>query len=387
MGDGGVGQEPLHVGLAVGSEVAQRAGDRRHQRDHRNRKVSYGRKVGHDPCRRFPGRHAQGIGDTDQECYRRRLAGHRQKGSHFGRRPFEDVGAPEVEGHRRQFEGQPHRQHEPSEGEHHHASARRPCLNDPRQFIRHARQVAGAQHACQQADAVEHDSRRPSPIHGILDRRLRGRPPPLQDPCQRVGGDARHLDGHEHHQEVIGRCHQAHAECGSQHERVKVGAVLAVGNPRNLRKHNIEYEKAGQDAPQIGCERVEDEQAGEDLNAAAGRRGRLRQRRQSLEVDPGIPQGEGRTAKGDECRVEQPEHRQHAAQQQQHDRCRQRQFRTKQRQRNRERVVERARKQRPDVHWVVHLPTSATATGAGASCTSRVQAASVCTCRFTVGVT
>jgi hypothetical protein len=91
-------------------------------------------------------------------------------------------------------------------------------INDPREFRGHARQMAGSQQSPQQADAVEHDARGACTVHGILDRRLRCRPPALEDARQGVGGDTRHLDSHEHHEEVVGGCHQAHAERGSQHE-------------------------------------------------------------------------------------------------------------------------------------------------------------------------
>ena len=257
--------------------------------------------------------------------------------------------------------------------------------------------MAGAEHPGQQAQAVEHDPRGPGSVDRILDCRFRTGAAALEQPGEGVGRHARHFDRHEQHEQVIRGCHQAHAERRSQHERVEISAVLAVGNSRYPGEQDVEHEKAHQEQPHVGGERVEHDQSGEEFLTA----GSQVADRQPPQIAPGIPQRKADTAKRHERRIEMPQHRQDPAQEKQHDRGRQGQFRPKERQRHGDRVVEQVGDERAEIHWSFlrdapccqRLPTpsaprwaTAGATG-GASWTRRVQSASVSTCRFTVGVT
>ena len=81
-----------------------------------------------------------------------------------------------------------------------------------RRSRRQVGQVAGAELAGQQADAVEHDARRAAAVDDVLEGRLARLPPALEEAGQGVARQAGHLDGDEHHQQVVGRRHQHHAE-------------------------------------------------------------------------------------------------------------------------------------------------------------------------------
>ena len=119
MGDGRVGQESLHVGLSVGREVAECAGDSGHQANdiHHEvpRQLQPGKTGFREVCLRHGvdprGRHAEAEADPQQERHGRSLARDRQEAADLGCRPFKHVGAPEVKGHRRQLERQSNRDH------------------------------------------------------------------------------------------------------------------------------------------------------------------------------------------------------------------------------------------------------------------------------------
>ena len=353
MRDRRVGEEPFHVRLSVGRQIAEGAGDCGHQSDEVDREVPHvGQAQGRGPRHLLPTEPSQPEGHAQCHGYGSRLARHGEKSAHLGGRPLKDVRTPEVERHGRELEGQPRGQHQAAEGEDHD----RPCrfgrvetvgalAHNAPQFRRHAGEMAGAEHASQQADAVEHHSRCSRPIDGVFQRGLRTRLPPLENAYQRIGRHARHLNGHEQHQQVVGRRHQAHAERCAKHERVEVGTILAIGNPGDLRERNVEHEKPGQQKADEGRERVEDEQAAKQFPRSwHGRRCECgpRRIRQTPEITPRIPERERHAAEGDEAGIEPPQHRQHPAQQHQHDRGCKRQFDAKERQRYVERVGDRA---------------------------------------------
>ena len=374
MGNGRVGQQTLHVGLTVRREIAQRAGDGGHQADDihhevprrsqagkaRLREVCHRRSV--DPRRR----HAQTEADPQQQSHCCRLARDRQEAADLGSSPLEDVRAPEVERHRRQFECQADRHHQPAEGQHHHAPAGRSGIDDPRNFRRHARQVAGAQQAAQQADAVEHDARRSRTVHGVFESRLRTRLPALEQTRQGVGGNARHLHRHEDHQQVVGRGHQTHAQRRPKHERVEVGAVLVIWNARCLRERNVEGEESHQQEPDIGCQRVEYQQASKQLLAhdAAPVRTAVQQASHGVapQIVPRIPEGEADASQCHDSGIEPTQHWQHPAEQHEHDRGGKAELGAEQGQRHGERVVERACDERAEVHGLVSFTAGITVT-------------------------
>ena len=125
--------------------------------------------------------------------------------------------------------------------------------------------MAGAEHAGQKAQAIEHHTRGPGTVDGILEGRLGARLPSLEKPGEGIGGNARHFHRHEHHQEVIGGGHQAHAEGRAQDERVEVGAILGIGNAGDLREQDEQHEESGEEQANVGRERIEGEETTKQL--------------------------------------------------------------------------------------------------------------------------
>ena len=156
---------------------------------------------------------------------------------------------------------------------------------------------------------------------------------------------------------MVGGGHQTHAERGPQHERVKIGSVFAVGNPRYLGKRDIEHQKSHQQQPDVGSERVEHEQPGE--NFLPRREGITTEPAgESAQIAPRVKQREGSASKCHPGRVEHFQHRQHPAHKQQHNGDRQTQFGAEQRQRHRQRVVQRSRDDGAEVGNGVHVLSS-----------------------------
>ena len=275
LGDRGVSQQPLDVGLTISRQIAERAGDDRHKSQHASQKVAgrsqgfdlrcstlggqyrfgnvslgllgsfhglldVGRRLGHGEHRDFmAGNHGRRNGakpncHPNQQRQGRRFGGHRQERVHFGAGPLEDIGTPEMEGHGGELEGDAHQDHQSAQRQHHvRAVLQVPCLKQRGKPDGHGRQMHRAQHAGQQADAVEHDAGRARAVHGIFERRLAALTAALEDAGQGIGRHAGHFHAQEDHQQVIGRSHQAHAERRAQHERVHVRRGVAVGNPRD----------------------------------------------------------------------------------------------------------------------------------------------------------
>ena len=126
--------------------------------------------------------------------------------------------------------------HQPAQHQH-HLTCRRPLLEIGRlqQLGKphgHRRQVDRAEHAGQQADAVEHDARRAGSVDGIFQRRFAALPAALEHAGQHIRRNARHLDAEKHHQQMVGRRHDAHAQRGAEHQRVDIGRGVAIGNAR-----------------------------------------------------------------------------------------------------------------------------------------------------------
>jgi len=216
-----------------------------------------------------------------------------------------------MERHGRELEGQPHREHQPAEAEHRHFP-RAPRADDVPEGGRHAGQAEGAERPAEKTDPIEHDPSGPGSVHGVLEGRLGTRLPPLEQAGQRIRGHARHFHRHEHHQQVVGRGHQAHAERRTEDEDVEVGAVLAVGYPRDGREQDVEDEKPRKQEPHEGRQRVEDEQATEELrgprHADVGRC--PRRSGHPAEVVPGEPQGDACPAQGQRPGVDPQKQRQ-----------------------------------------------------------------------------
>ena len=348
-------------------------------------------------------------GHAEEERHGGGLAGHREKRPDFGCSTGEDVRAPEVERHGRELERQSDGHHQPADRQRQPGAPRHPHGIERRQFAGHGRQVAGAEDTGQKAQAVEHDPRRPGPVDGVLEGRLRTRLAPFEESGEGVRGNTRHLHRHKHHEEMIGRRHQAHAERRPENEGVEIGPILAVRDPGNLREEDEEHEESGQQQTDVSGQRVEGEQATEQFlpprqQIADGRR--PSSGAEGEDVVPGEKQREEDAAEGDETGVDQTEERHHPAEQQQNDGRRQTEFRTEMGQRHDERVVERAIQQSAEIAVGIHRPPptekesiaawnsafsgsveAAAPAGAEAPSWPRVHSASVSTCRFTVGVT
>ncbi len=133
------------------------------------------------------------------------------------------------------------------------------------------RQVGRAQQARQQADAVEHHARGPGPVDGVLQCRLARPAAALEDAGQHVRRHARHFDRQEHGHQMVGRRHQAHAECRAEQQRIKVLPVLLVRQPRHPHQDDEPEGKRQQEHPEVNRERVVDQHASENLVPAGVR--------------------------------------------------------------------------------------------------------------------
>ena len=168
--------------------------------------------------------------------------------------------------------------------------------SSPRRAIAggHIGQVARAERAGEQRDAVEHDAAGARPVDDVLERRLAARPLPLQEPRQRVARQARHLDRDEDHQQVVRGGHQHHAERAAEQERVEVGGVVAVGDAGQLREEDgqergDEDEAANEAGEGIGDEHPAEVRSGPPVlvDLVPGREERHREHRdgQRAEMD------------------------------------------------------------------------------------------------------
>ncbi len=103
VGDRGVGEQPLHVRLGEGGHVAHRHGQ---DGEHHQQLVPADRAL------EVPGARPGGREGPVEEAQHDREAGglgqHREERGHGSGRALVDVGAPEVEGHRRDLEAEAH---------------------------------------------------------------------------------------------------------------------------------------------------------------------------------------------------------------------------------------------------------------------------------------
>ena len=88
--------------------------------------------------------------------------------------------------------------------------------DDGRIAHRQVRKIRRAELAGKQADAVDHDARRAAAVHHILKGRLAALPPPFEEPRQPITRQARHLNADVHHEQVVRRRHERHADDTSQ---------------------------------------------------------------------------------------------------------------------------------------------------------------------------
>ena len=112
-------------------------------------------------------------------------------------------------------------------------------------------EITGAELAREQADAVKHHPGSAAAVNHILQGRFTALPPSFQKAGQSVAGQARHFDSDEHHQQVIGRCHQEHAERAAQEQHIEVAGILGVGNAGQERKDHRERRGAQDDAARV----------------------------------------------------------------------------------------------------------------------------------------
>ena len=211
-----VGQQPLHVRLPVGGEVAEGAGDGGQQAD----------QPGDVQPRRGQGRRADGIDgrgeehrQPGQQPQRGGLRGDGQEGADLGRGPLEDVRRPEMERHGGKLERQPRHEHQSAEDQRQPAVRTRAVFEELAEMAGHRGQLDRAEGAGQEADAVEHDGGGGGPEDGVFQRRFAALAAMAKDARRDVRRHAGHLHAEEHDQGVVGRDHQAHAQHGPEHNR------------------------------------------------------------------------------------------------------------------------------------------------------------------------
>ena len=195
----------------------------------------------------------------------------------------------------------------------------------------HGRQVGGAQHASQQAEAKQHHTGGGAAEHGVLQGGLAAGATMAEDAGQHVAWHARHFDAQKDHQDVIGRDHDAQADRRAQDHHVELRGVVVVGHARDPCEIDEQHREEHQQAPNDDAEAVQDQQAGENL-LRSGRHGKLLARtdlRPGGHVEAQEPQRGHGPQEGDpigQC-GRLPRGEDHADQQHQHDRGHQRQLR------------------------------------------------------------
>ncbi len=239
--------------------------------------------------------------------------------------------------HGRQLERQPDHHHQASQRQHHRPVAEPAGLHKMSQLRSHCRQMARAEHARQQTDAVEHYTGRSRAVDSVFQGRLAALGPSLQHSGQRVGWNARHLDSQKDREQMVGRGHDAEAERRPEQQRIKVGPVFFVRDAGEPRQQNQRHGKKNQQRAEIERQRVVDQHAGEEFMP------------HNLPVDQqpsGLQPGERdnkpdhRADQRDHKRVEPLPAAEHPEQQHQHDRCAEHKLGAERRQTDRRRIAQ-----------------------------------------------
>ncbi len=330
MGDGRVGQQPLHVRLAVGGQVAEGAGHCS-QEAHQAADIEGGRRRGG----------GEGHGQAHEQAEGRGLRGHREEGAHFRRCALEHVRRPEMEGHGRDLESQAHHEHQPAEDQHAGVAGLGPLAEHSGG---HGGKLGRAEHSDQQADAEEHHAGGPRAEDRVFQGRFAAAPPVPQDARKHVGRHAGHLDPQQDDQGVVGRDHQAHAQRGPQHHHVELGGLLGAGHAGDPRHQGKHEQKPQQEHPQGDREAVLDQQAGEERRRSADRDAFEGHAAERAVQEAGGRQDQRQRRRGgqehDVIGAGPPPRRRHPGQQDEHHPGAERQLRSKRPERIAERLVQ-----------------------------------------------
>ncbi len=220
-----------------------------------------------------------------------------------GTRPLRRVAPSNTSGHQKwngtadSLKASPTMHHQPAEDQHHRSigptAAVASNVGQPRG---HRRQVGRAEHAGQQADAVEHDARRAGAVDGVLQRRLAARAAALEHAGQGVGR-ARWPSRRPGRPSACGWPRPSGTCPAWRPAPARRTRALSSrsGTPESQRENQKQHGEQQQHRAEVDREPVVDQHAGEDL--AAGPPRRLLPRRGEVQRRPPSRPARSRTSR------------------------------------------------------------------------------------------
>ena len=172
-------------------------------------------------------------------------------------------------------------------------------------LVSQGRDRGSAESAGQQANAVQHDARGSAAVDDVLQRGLARLASSLEEAGQGVAGQTGHFHADEHHEQVIGRHHQAHADGGSQQQTMEIRGILAVRNAAQQRQADDQGHEGEQKQPQENSEVVEDQQTSKHRQGLVILRPGIQQIRR-LPLQPVDDQGGETSGQGDAPQLPRP---------------------------------------------------------------------------------
>ena len=207
VGDRGIGQKALDVGLADGREGAKRHGGNRQEDDD----LAPGRMNGAEGDHHGAGEQRHG-GDLGGRC---------EEGRHRRGRTLIDVRRPHVEGHGGDLEGEAGDHEDEAED----CTQRRTAAGE---IGGDAGELGGAGEAIDQRGPVKQHARGERTQHEVLEARFRRPGRVTVDGGQHIERQRLQFEAHVEGDEVVGRDHQHHADGGEQDEDRILEALRAV---------------------------------------------------------------------------------------------------------------------------------------------------------------
>ncbi len=249
MGDAGVRQHPLQIGLGDGEQGADHD---RHRGEHRHRRGPI-LDTGAEGDGKYPGRGGE-AGHLGGRC---------EETGDSARRPLIHVGGPHVERRRRHLEGETHDQERHS-GEEDALPEQESAVEEGT----HSGDRHGAGGGEGEGDPVEEHRRGERPEQEVLESGLVGVGTLPGEAGEHVQADREHLEGDEQHHQVARRRHEVRPRPGDQHQHHELGAASRLGSHQGPGHHQGERGHREHDQPGQGGERVADQHPLEELGPA-----------------------------------------------------------------------------------------------------------------------
>src|SRR5271157_26604 len=213
MGDGGVGQQALGVGLRERGEIRAGHGGDGNENHNRN---PHGPQVDQSAQMKWAANQ-----DAQQHGPSGSLDGDGHESGRSGGRAFVGVGGPLVKRHRGDLEEKAGKGGEQRDHQNRFVLA---PLQKIEQAIADVPEVGAAGQAVEKGEAVGEDAGGERPEQEVFQRRLVGAAVAAEESDEHVGGDGHQLQANENQDNVETGGHAHHADYGKQHQ----GVILAV---------------------------------------------------------------------------------------------------------------------------------------------------------------